>query len=566
MVFHRFLILPMLFLLLSAAACRSEPERDSAELQISFFLRQELESVSLPEYISTDARGAISVWRTMRRSYGEREFLPLWYDREDELEALREAICRSTEHGLNPANYHLQAIERFHQRAHDEESDDVSRAREGARLELLASHAFLLYGSHLLSGFIAPKWDVEPPDVDLFSRMVEALEENGISEVLYEELAPSHQGYEKLQEALQRYREIEAGGGWPEIDAGRRLEDQRQAVIGRLIIEGDLQGTRLAPGDTDSPEPDYSEEAFTAAILSFQQRHGLEDDGVYGRATAAAMSVPVRERILQIERNMERWRWLPPETSGKHVLVNVAGFELLAMDGDEKVMTMPIVVGLEYRETPLFDDAISYLEVNPYWYIPRTIAFEDMLPRIQAGEPYLETRGIEVLEGGAVVDPAEVDWEDVSEEEFPYRLRQQPGPLNALGRIKFMFPNGYAVYLHDTPDEHLFDRRERTYSSGCIRIAKPLDLADWLLEEDAEWNRSRLDQVVESGETKQIVLDDPVPVYLGYWTAWVGDDDRVHFWNDIYGKDERLVRDLPRAALSSSTPVRTLSRCQELQK
>jgi L,D-transpeptidase YcbB len=556
-------LLPILLVLLLAAACRTEPEDDPADLQISFFLQRELQSASPPDYLNTDARGAVTVWRLMRKSYEERAFLPLWRNNpngSEELEALRDAICGAVDQGLNSANYHVRMIDRVYQRATDEELDDVTRAQELARLDLLASHAFLLYGSHLVSGYIDPRWDVEPPGVDLFRLLEEALEEEGVAEVLNGELAPSHISYQRLQQALQRYRGIEAAGGWPEVDEGRRLEDQRQTVIHRLIVEGDLPKIRLAQ-DKD-PSEQYSEEDIDSALRSFQRRHGLADDGVFGPATTAAMNVPVGDRIRQIERNMERWRWLPSEIPGKHVLVNVAGFELLALEGDNTVLTMPIVVGMEYRETPLFDDAISYLEVNPYWHIPRSIAVEDMLPRILENERYLETRGIEVLEGGTAIDPKEVDWDELSEEEFPYRLRQKPGPLNALGEIKFMFPNEYAVYLHDTPDDHLFDERERMHSSGCIRVAKPLELAEWLLEEDAEWSRSRLEQAVEGGETKQILIDDPVPVYLGYWTVWVGDDDRVYFWNDVYGQDEELAKALPRIALASATPAGTRDWCR----
>jgi L,D-transpeptidase YcbB len=565
MSFPRAVTLLAFLSLVLASACRTDQaEDDPARLQVSFFLQRELESASPPAYINTETRGAVRIWKLMRRSYQERGFDPIWYDSGGirQLDELKEAICQSAQEGLNPASYHLNVIDRVHERANDDESDDVTRAEELAKLELLASHAFLLYGSHLLSGVINPRWDLVRAELDLFSRMEGGLEAGGVADVLHEELAPSHQGYQQLRETLRRYQEIDAAGGWPQVEATRDWEDQRQAVIGRLISEGDMQGRDRGSADTEGLSEQYSEEEITTAIRMFQRRHRLVDDGVFGPATAAAMNVPVREKIRQIERNMERWRWLPPRISGKHVLVNVAAFELSAMEGTNTVMTMPIVVGEEYRETPLFSDEISYLEVNPYWNIPRSIAVQDMLPRIQQDEAYLERSRMEVLESGTVVDPADVEWEELSEEEFPYRLRQEPGPHNALGRVKFMFPNEYAVYLHDTPDDHLFERRERLYSSGCIRVAKPLELAEWLLEGDPEWTSSRLDDTVRSEETKQIVLPHPVPVYLAYWTVWVGDDDLVYFGGDVYGEDEELAGSLPRQALASATPAGTINRCQ----
>ena len=241
---------------------------------------------------------------------------------------------------------------------------------------------------------------------------------------------------------------------------------------------------------------------------------------------------------------MRRWRWLPDDLGDAYVFVNLAGFELRAVRHGVTVESMPVIVGRPYRETPVFSDRISYMELNPYWTVPYKIATQDILPKLRSDPAYLSNNDFEVLHagsGGAPVDPTRIDWKRYGPRNFPFQLRQRPGPLNALGQIKFMFPNKYAVYLHDTPARDLFFKDVRMFSSGCIRVARPMALAQFLLEGDPVWNPDRLHREIETGKTTVIRLRRTVPVHLSYITAWVAPDGTVQFRNDVYGRDARLA-------------------------
>ncbi len=296
-------------------------------------------------------------------------------------------------------------------------------------------------------------------------------------------------------------------------------------------------------------------------MTGFQARHGLAADGVVGAKTLAALNVPVAERMEQIELNLERWRWLPRDLGSRLVVVNIAGFELAAVDEDGRSLEMRVAVGRSYRRTPVFSDEIRYLVFNPSWEVPATLAVRDKLPEIRQDPGYLEQQGFVVLRGWGEdqreVDPDEVDWASLGPGNFPYRLRQSPGPLNALGRVKFMFPNRFNVYLHDTPDREVFARSERDVSSGCIRLEKPMELAEWLLAGSARWDRQMIDRVVAAGDETVASLERPVPVHLLYWTAWADDAGVVQFRRDIYGRDAALgaVLETGRAERAASSPA-----------
>jgi len=290
-----------------------------------------------------------------------------------------------------------------------------------------------------------------------------------------------------------------------------------------------------------------------AAVKRFQARHGLDEDGIVGAATMRALNVSAAARVRQIRLNMERWRWLPQDLGARHLIVNIAGFALRLVDHEQEIMRMRVVAGQPYRQTPVFSDTISYLVLNPYWHVPHRIAVEDKLPLIKQNPDYLAQQHMTLLRGwGAdaqVIDPATVDWSAVTADNFPYRLRQDPGPQNALGRVKFMFPNRHNVYLHDTPSRSLFTRAERSFSSGCIRLERPLALARYLLADQSAWTAARIQQVLDTNVERTVPLKQKVPVHLQYWTAWAERDGTVHFRRDVYERDASLAR-----ALSTPPP------------
>jgi murein L,D-transpeptidase YcbB/YkuD len=303
---------------------------------------------------------------------------------------------------------------------------------------------------------------------------------------------------------------------------------------------------RLARENADGPvgSGDLFDAPLEAAVRHFQARHGLDVDGAIGRRTRAALDTPVAARIAQLSANLERRRWLGEAPGARQVRVNVAAFTLDAIDGPDVALRMRVVVGKPFRPSPEFSDRIRYLVLNPYWEVPPTLAAQDKLPLIRRDPGYLAREHLRVLQGwgdkAREIDPASVDWRRVRTP-LPYRLRQDPGPWNALGRIKFMFPNGFDVYLHDTPSRELFAQAERSFSSGCIRLQQPLALAAWLLAGNPKWTPEQLQAALDSGQTQTVSLREPVPVYLLYWTAWVAADGEVQFRRAIDDRDGPLA-------------------------
>ena len=289
----------------------------------------------------------------------------------------------------------------------------------------------------------------------------------------------------------------------------------------------------------------------------FQWRHGLTADGVLDAATRAELNVSAERRVEQLELNLERWRWLPQDLGRRHIIVNIAAFELEVVEDEAVVLAMRVVVGRPYQHTPVFSDTMRYLVLNPYWQVPHDIAVKEVLPRVQRDLSYLAQQKMQVFQGwgpeAEEIDPATVDWSAITPASFPFRLRQDPGPINALGRIKFMFPNKFNVYLHDTPARPLFDETRRDFSHGCIRIQKPIELALYLLRKDPHWNRETLLRALDEVVDRSVPLPEPIPIHLLYWTAWADEDGTIQFRRDIYGRDAPLLEALraPRPPKSS---------------
>jgi murein L,D-transpeptidase YcbB/YkuD len=486
---------------------------------------------------------------TLRDFYERRSFQPAWSRDGIALPASRallDALRAATVEGLNPDDYHFEAIRDRLRPAKAAGSSRLDGA-SATDLDLISTDAFLLYASHLLAGHldpetIDPEWHARRREADLAEHLQRALAEDRVREAL-EELLPPQAGYRSLRASLRRYRDLAAEGGWPEVPAGPTLREgdagpRVQALAERLRITGELDGGH-------DPALDAFDVPLAGAVARFQRRHGLEVDGAVGKETLAALNVPAEARARQIVVNLERWRWLPQDLGSRHVRVNIADFHLDALDSGETVLSMRAIVGRSYRRTPVFSDAMTYLVLNPSWEVPPKLAANDVLPQIQKDPEYLARMGFKVLQGwGAgetIVDPASVDWGRLQPSTFRYRLRQMPGPKNALGQVKFMFPNKFNVYLHDTPSRELFAKTERAFSSGCIRIEKPLDLAVLLLSGQPAWDRAGLLEALGQGAERTVRLAAPVPVHLLYWTAWVDADGTTHFRKDLYGRDRRVL-------------------------
>lgn len=344
-------------------------------------------------------------------------------------------------------------------------------------------------------------------------------------------------GIPRLEAAIAQYRAIAARGGWPRIPAGRTLrEGDASPRVGalrmRLYTTGDL------PAGSD-----FISETFDAplreAVRRFQSRHGLDTDGAVGRGTLAALNVPVERRIRQLEANLGRFADLPADLGEKTIIVNVPEFILRAYERNETRLTMRVVVGavVKDRPTPVFSDTMEYVIFNPPWYVPNSIARNELIPDVRGDSGLLGRRNFEVVGDGETIDPAAAPLDEATlarVEAGELTLRQRPGPRNPLGRIKFIFPNNHAVYLHDTSERRLFARAYRAASHGCIRVERPNDLAAYVLP---DWTPERITEVIRKGREKHVRLTHLIPVHIRYWTARVDPDGTVYFFEDIYRLD-----------------------------
>jgi murein L,D-transpeptidase YcbB/YkuD len=326
-------------------------------------------------------------------------------------------------------------------------------------------------------------------------------------------------------------------GGRKKLKAGDTLTPVMN-LKKRLRISGELKTK-----NTDSIFDAQTKEA----VKNFQLRHGLDTNGVVTSSTLEELNTPVEDRIRQIEINMERWRWVPERISDQYILVNIPEYVLHVYEKEKEVWNMRVIVGKQASKTPIFNDELEYIVINPNWNVPRDIAIKEILPLMQEDSSYLERQHMEMFVGESSknpINPNSIDWETISPENFNYRFRQTPGNDNALGIIKFLFPNEYDVYLHDTPTHSLFERSERGFSHGCIRIQDPMKMADYLLRTDPEWDHERIMETIRSKEEKYIPLVKKIPVYILYFTVWMDAGGNPHFHKDIYGHDKKLEKEL----------------------
>jgi murein L,D-transpeptidase YcbB/YkuD len=350
--------------------------------------------------------------------------------------------------------------------------------------------------------------------------------------------------YRRLKPVLAAYRELEAAGGWPTVSHGETVRpgESHPAVVpalhARLVMsDAELHGARDRTSTLYDPE-------LVAATKRFQLRHGLEADGVIGKQTAFALNIPIKDRIQQIITTMERWRWMPEDLGQSHIMVNIAGYELRRVHDGKLEETMRVVVGKPYHQTPVFSDEIEYLVFNPYWNVPYSIAVKEELPKLKVNPAARAARGFEAVVDGRGVPLTSINWNAMSRGNFPVKIRQKPGPNNALGRVKFMLPNRFNVYLHDTPAHSLFSRAQRAFSHGCIRLARPIDLAEQVLQTKSGWQRGKIEQVLAGKNRTVVRLPQKLPVHLTYATVWLDQNGLVHFRPDIYGRDAKLEKAL----------------------
>jgi len=464
-------------------------------------------------------------------------------------DALVARLRDAEDDGLDPKDYPGAQLAKL-----DAAAGPETDKRGLAITELYFSAAFLEYASDLkvgrfLPNKVDPNFFLKGREIDQLAALKDVAKAGNLDQ-FFAGWQPNKPVYAALRSALAGYRALAAAGGWGAVPIGPAIKPG-MADPRVLAIRARLSRTDGAAADAHSADESLYDDVLVGAVKRFQARQGLDVDGVIGASTVVAMNVPVEDRIRSIIVAMERVRWMPADLGEQYLIVNIAGFELRRIDAGAIKERMAVVVGKPYHRTPVFSDSIRYVEFNPYWNVPYGIATKEELPKLRRNPGGVAAQGFEVVQGNRVLDPQSIDWSQYGPGHFPFQLRQRPGTNNALGRVKIIFPNPHNVYLHDTPARSLFGRSERAFSHGCIRLARPLDLAGQVLQAGGVdgWSRDRIDGVIASAKTTVVNLRDPLPVHITYLTAWV-DGDTANFRGDIYGHDEKLLAALDGKAIA----------------
>lgn len=525
----------LVFLSLSAVMAQEPSVEDILEARIHNPVQDQSISVGGQELFSQIE---------LPKFYTNRNFELAWTDQKN-IDDLLESIESSYDEGLDPEDYHYQRIRELLARR------DTSKLTnsEKADLDLLLSDAVILYAAHLLEGKLEQSalreaWDVEknerPGNVD--SLLTVTLHNRKLKPAL-QSMKPAHYIYALLKVHLKQLREQSEEGGWPEVHTGETLkkdmDDPRILEIREYLkATGDLKPYSVA-------EESLFDEQLEEAVKHFQRRHGLADDGVIGKGTIEQMQVPIEDRIETIKINLERLRWIFHNPDEDFLIVNIADFHVRRFTNRKEVFNSRVIVGKYHHESPIFKGEMKYIVINPTWTLPYSIATNETLPKLKNDPGYLAAKHMEVMDrNGKPLNPATIDWSQYSRGNFPFIIRQKAGPWNALGEVKFMFPNKYSVYLHDTPSRGLFERQDRAFSHGCIRTEDKWGLLMSLMDDPEVWNMDKINEILESGETTTIDLPEPINIYLVYLTALADKENNLYFFKDIYKRDEAVSKEL----------------------
>ncbi len=484
--------------------------------------------------------------------YTNRDFELAWEDKKNRDDLLI-SIQSAFNEGLNPEDYHLERISNLLDKSKYKKLDN----NDIVDLDLLMTDALILYAYHLISGKVEQselrsKWDVElnqrPNNID--SLLTVTLHNKKVK-VALEDIKPQHYLYKIMKFKLKEYRDIEKDGGWSKIEEGESLKkdmtDKRIPEIRKYLnITKDLKANNVENNSLFDDE-------LEIAVKKFQIRHNLTSDGVIGKGTIGQMNVPVEERIDMIKINLERLRWAFHNPDDDFLLVNIAGFYVKRFKNKKEIFSSRVIVGKYHKESPIFKGEIQYIVMNPTWTLPYSIATHETLPELKKDPGYLAAKHMEIMDrNGTILNPDTINFNQYSAGNFPFIVRQKAGPWNALGQVKFIFPNKYAVYLHDTPSRGLFNRQDRAFSHGCIRTESKWELLMSLMDDPEIWNMDKINEILKSGETTRINLPEPVNIYIMYWTARVDQENNLYFMKDVYKRDESVIKAL-------NEPVKFLS-------
>jgi murein L,D-transpeptidase YcbB/YkuD len=495
-------------------------------------------------------------WKHTRRLYDAFHGVPLWLTtdglNDDRVKPLLRSLAAADSDALRLDLYPLGALGAALQAVRGK---DKATAAQLAEADVLSSVVFVAFAENMMTGQVPPaslgqSWHIGTLEPRLDSAIALTLQSDALDEGLAR-MRPQDANYEALRQVLQQYRQLAAAGGWSTVPAGRMLKrgDRESAarinaLRARLRVEG-LAPDSAAPADTSSARAVF-DAGLARAVGQFQARHGINVDSMLGAETVTAMNVPVEYRLSQIAANLERYRWMPRSFGSRYILVNVPEFMLAAYDGGEKKLEMKVIVGQEYenKATPVFSDSMEYVVFRPYWNVTDAIAQKELWPKVSADPGFLERGNYEIYNDHGT-----------------QRIRQRPGEKNALGLVKFMFPNDFNIYLHDTPNGELFAKDIRAFSHGCIRVEKPTELAEFALG----WPEDRVVAAEHGGDNRTVQLRQKIPVYIAYFTTIVK-NGALYFGNDLYDRDNQLIEQVAAGGHPSAEAVRVAGVLKELGK
>jgi murein L,D-transpeptidase YcbB/YkuD len=537
----------ILTVVVSVTSCKKgKKNRRSVLPDSSIYSSKNFTDILLDSNVVNNFFKTISAEDTIREEvkefYARRSYQSAWFSKKGLNSAAQNFYSQLKNYAYDFADSSFQNVEidNLIASAESDEKDFLDRKVEVQRLELLLTTTFFNYAVKAYGGITKNPLDLEwfiPRKKKNYQLLLDSLVSMNNGEKVRE---PVNQYYIRLKEKLRIYRNIERKGGWPKVVTAKKqllVGDRDSSILiakQNLFVTGDFRLQDTSMTFTDS---------LQTAVVRFQRRMGLKDSGKIDAATLKEMNQPVEYRIQQIMLNMERLRWVPEELEKDHLLINIPEYMLHVFENGKQVWAMNVVVGKTASQTTIFKGNLSTIVLNPYWNIPQSIIRNEILPQLKRGTGYLNRNNMEVLSGNKVINPSSVDWSAYTKN-VPYTIRQKPGNKNSLGKMKFLFPNSYNIYLHDTPSKGHFGDSKRAFSHGCIRLSDPKRLALYLLRNNGEWNTEKVNKVLETDKETGIKVSPTIPVYIVYFTSWVDNTGQINFRNDLYGLDAKLSAEI----------------------
>lgn len=541
--FHKCLTLLMtISALIFSSSCTNNSNESKA---VSKGPQPILDSVYIVKYLSASP-GFKEHMSWAKKFYSERAFKLGWFKDNQivpKANQMLNILKKSGEEGLNPKDYQ---IKNFDQLFADLKASAKGSAKFFAlekEIDVALSATYFAWASDYYRGTVVPKenkaieWDVKSNKIKLHKALMTVLGERE-SKYPYADFQPLHPEYTRLKAALANYRKIKVAGGWPSIPAGIKIKPGDNSPAVNILYK------RLIGSSADTTAHTIYDATLASAVKQFQTQNGLKADGALGPETIKLLNISVDQRIKQIILNMERWRWIPKKFEPDYLLVNIPEYKLHVFEKGIEKINMKVIVGKTLNSTPIFSDRMEYIVLSPYWNVPMSIIQKELAPKLATDPGYLEHLDMEIVTNkGTPVSASSINWSSVNESNFKYILRRRPGPKNDLGDVKFIFPNSMDIYLHDTPNDELFNQTKRGFSHGCVRVEKPIELAEYLLRNKPGYDKSTILEIISQRKEKQVALKQKLPVYLVYFTAWADESGQVYFRDDIYGHDKTLARE-----------------------